>query len=185
MRLFLVFCGLFFNNCSSQGNSFDFKLESNCCVLNYNEKKQISALDFFNIRMNQAKDYKVSGKKLEIFKDDTDFLFCAKFEKIDGNNFFAESVFVIPKGELLKIFPNYYVEGYQLRAMIYDFLLKNSENYSVNGFKNRFIYELVGNEFNVHYSQYKGKKIVNKYFFVISENLQITESKNILNLTTK
>jgi len=148
----------------------------------YNYKKAMSAEDFFQARMKQSKVYKISGKKLEIFfeKNDTFFLGRNLLSGNERTTIKADTLYIISKENLMSYFPDYQLEGEEVREVVYKYLRENIPNFSGN-MNSRFTYTLDKNILNVDYENITRRYIVKKsavyHFKIHTGTLKILEFK--------
>jgi hypothetical protein len=151
-------------------------------TISYIHKKEMSPEDFFQKRMRQSKMYKVTGKKLEIFfeKKNTFFLGRNLVSGSNGTMIKVDTLYVIPKENLVNYFPDYQLEGDDVREMIYKYLYKNIPGFNEN-IGSRFTFKLDKNIINVDYvnitRRYIAKKSAIYHFKINTENLKILEFK--------
>lgn len=132
--------------------------------------------------MKQSKRYKVSGKKLEIFFEKNNIFFLGR-NLLSGNDrttIKVDTLYIIPKENLVNCFPDYQLEGEEIREVVYKYLHENIPDFSGN-VNSRFIYRLDKNILNVDYENITRRYIVKKsavyHFKIHTDTLKILEFK--------
>lgn len=142
----------------------------------------MSAEDFFQKRMRQSKMYKVTGKKLEIFFEKNNMFFLGRnlISGSSGTVIKVDTLYIIPKENLINYFPYYHLEGDDVRAVVYKYLYKNIPGFSGN-ISSRFTFKLDKNIINVDYvnitHRYIAKKSTSYHFKINTDSLEILEFK--------
>ncbi|SEM47829.1 hypothetical protein SAMN05421856_103447 [Chryseobacterium taichungense] len=179
-KLFIYFILFIFSLCTKISAQ---QLEGNGNVtISYIQKKEMSVEDFFQTRMKQSKKYKVVGKKLEIFfeKDNTFFLGRNMLPGNDKKSVKVDTLYTIPKMNLVAAFPDYHLEGDDVRDVVYRYLYKNVPGFS-GTVNSTLIYKLDKNIIDIDYENVTRKYIIKKtalYHFKIStDDLKILDFK--------
>lgn len=151
-------------------------------TISYIHKKEMSPEDFFQKRMRQSKMYKVTGKKLEIFFEKNNTFFLGR-NLVSGSNetmIKVDTLYVIPKENLVNYFPDYQLEGDDVREIVYKYLYKNIPGFSGN-INSKFVYKIDKNILEVDYNnitrKYVTKKSATYHFKINTDNLEILEFK--------
>ncbi|MBW3522880.1 hypothetical protein [Chryseobacterium sp. NKUCC03_KSP] len=147
-------------------------------TINYNHRKTISANDFFQAKMAVDRDYKVAGRKFEIFFEKDDNVFCGK--RLSGDrDIKLDTLFSIAKDDLITTFPDYHLDGYQVRNIVYSYLKENIMGYGVLAGKNKFKYSIDKSLVKIVYEQMTNKYILSKstkyYFKLDTKNMKIVD----------
>lgn len=179
-KLFIYFILFIFLLCTRISAQ---QLEGNGNItISYNYKKEMSVEDFFRTRMKQSKKYKVVGKKLEIFfeKDNTFFIGRNMLSGNDKKSVKVDTLFTIPKMNLVTAFPDYHLERDDVRDVVYKYLYKNVPGFS-GTVNSTLIYKLDKNIIDVDYENVTRKYVIKKttlYHFKISaDDLKILDFK--------
>ncbi|WP_346986199.1 hypothetical protein [Chryseobacterium sp. POE27] len=132
-------------------------------TISYIHKKEMSPEDFFQKRMRQSKMYKVTGKKLEIFfeKDNTFFLGRNLLAGTDKTSIKVDTLYIISQKILVNYFPDYQLEGEDVRDVVYKYLYKNIPGFSGN-ISSKFAYKIDKNIIDVDYKNITRKYIAKK-----------------------
>lgn len=151
-------------------------------TITYYQRKEISADDFFQKKMAVEKYYKVAGRKFEIFFEKDNYLYCGK--RLSGNKEIKlDTLYIILKDELIQTFPDYHVDGYQVRNVIYEYLKKNIPEYRISGLGNNFTYTVDKSIITVVYEQITHRYIARKsrkfYIKINAKDLTILEFKTV------
>ena len=132
--------------------------------------------------MRVEKNYKVAGRKFEIFFEKDEYVFCVK--RLSGSrNITLDTLYTIAKDNLILTFPDYHLDGYQVRNIVYEYLKNNVPGYSIPGSTSKFTYDIDKSVIKVIYEQITRKYIKrrsSKYHFKIdTNNLTVLEFKKM------
>lgn len=172
---FLYFC---FNACVYAQN----RISHDLITITYNHQQNISANSFFQNKMMVEKDYKVAGRKFEIFFEKDNYVFCGK--RLSGSrDIKVDTLYTIAKDSLILTFPDYNLEGYQLKNIVYVYLKENITSYSILEGKNKFKFNIDKSLIRIVYEQITHKYIRRKstkyYFTIDTKNLKIVDFKKL------
>lgn len=177
----IILCS-FFYFCFSACVHAQNRISHNHITINYRHLQNISANSFFQNKMKGEKDYKVAGRKFEIFFEKDNNVFCGK--RLSGSkDIKVDTLFTISKDSLIMTFPDYHLEGYQVKNIVYAYLKDNIPGYGILAGKNKFKYNIDKYLIKIVYEQITHKYIKRKsekyYFMLDSKNLNIVDFKKL------
>lgn len=177
-KLIILFFCFGFSGCLLSQN----RMSHNLITINYSHLQNISANSFFQNKMTVEKDYKVAGRKFEIFFEKDNNVFCGK--KLSASKEIkVDTLYTISKDSLMMTFPDYHLEGYQVKNIVYAYLKDNIPGYGILDGKNKFKYKIDKSLIKIVYEQITHKYIKRKstkyYFILDSKNLNIVDFKKL------
>lgn len=173
---------ILYPNINFKAQNVEIKNNNHHSTISYQHKKEISVEKFFHKKMKVEKDYKVSGRKFEIFYEKDDLIYCGK-NLTANKNIKVDTLYIIPKRLLLPEFSAYHLDGYQVRDAVYQYLRSNVKGFTNHDYKNHFIYKVDKNIITVMLEQVSHKYLLRKsikYLLKVdTAKLEIQEFKKL------